>query len=286
MKHGNMDLKYEKFTEAISENIMSQKATANILLVDDEETFLLSTADLIKKNGYNCDKAADYDSAIKLLRKNRYHLLISDIKMPGNHDLKLIKESAKLSAELPVIIVTAYPSVDTAVMANDFPIVAYLVKPIEINELLKYIKRAVDLSLLYDNFDRTQQRLQKLTLEFDSIKQRNIEDGPVSTHLTVQKYLEMTFKNIVQSIEDVSFLMNNLFQDKMDSDVCSFFSCPKEKIFTDTIYETIKVLEKTKNSFKSKELAELRKKLESIELSKNPNNASISFRVGKSSLEK
>ncbi len=184
--------------------------------------------------------------------------------MPGNHDLKLLRDSAKLSAELPVILITAYPSVDTAVMANDFPIVAYLVKPIEIDELFKYIKKAMDLSCLYDTFEKTKQRLKNLASELDNTKQKNIEIGPFSLQLTTQKYLEITFNNILQSIEDVSLLINNLFRDKLDKDISTFVNCPKEKVFLDIISETIKVLEKTKSSFKSKELAELRRKLESI----------------------
>ena len=78
----------------------------SILIADDEETFLRSTARLLHREGYDCDCALDADRAVEMLRTGRYDLLIADIKMPGNPNLKLVRDVQQLAAGMPVILVT------------------------------------------------------------------------------------------------------------------------------------------------------------------------------------
>ncbi len=59
-------------------------SAAKILLADDEQTFLHSTADLLRDQGYECDCAMDAEEASALMQRTEYDLLISDINMPGN----------------------------------------------------------------------------------------------------------------------------------------------------------------------------------------------------------
>ena len=58
-----------------------------ILLADDEETFLSSTADLLRKEGFECDTVQDGASALARASENNYDLLVTDLEMPGNADL-------------------------------------------------------------------------------------------------------------------------------------------------------------------------------------------------------
>jgi DNA-binding NtrC family response regulator len=112
----------------------------HILIADDEETFLYSTADLLRKEGYHCDCAPDGQTAAKMLRKDDYDLLIADIRMPGNGDLELIRDLPRIAEGLPVILVTGYPSMTTALESFHLPVVAYLTKPVEWQELLASVK--------------------------------------------------------------------------------------------------------------------------------------------------
>ena len=89
------------------------------------------TADLLRKEGYHCDCALDAATAAEMLRSDRYELLIADIKMPGNPQLELIKDLPNIAQDVPVILVTGYPSLNSAIQSVQMPVAAYLVKPVD-----------------------------------------------------------------------------------------------------------------------------------------------------------
>jgi DNA-binding NtrC family response regulator len=114
-----------------------------LLIADDEEDFLKYTASLFEKAGFACDCALDAPSAVRLLRERRYEAVISDIRMPGNSDLRLASETAKVQRGVPVILVTAYPSMKSAVRAVELPVYAYVEKPVEFGVLLSKVRAAI-----------------------------------------------------------------------------------------------------------------------------------------------
>jgi len=114
-----------------------------ILIADDEESFLYSTADILRREGYECSCASDARAAMEMLKEESYDLLIADIKMQGNSDLEFIKNLPQIAEGLPVILVTGYPSLNSAIESIQLPVVAYLVKPFELNDLLVRVKDAV-----------------------------------------------------------------------------------------------------------------------------------------------
>jgi two-component system nitrate/nitrite response regulator NarL len=116
---------------------------ARLLLADDEETFRNSVAVLLRREGYVCDVASTADEAIERLSENAYDLLITDLRMPGNTDLELLKAAAASNAVLPVIVVTAYPSVPTAIEAVRCAVVDYLVKPFDFDQLVRAVRQAL-----------------------------------------------------------------------------------------------------------------------------------------------
>jgi PAS domain S-box-containing protein len=118
-------------------------SAGRLLLVDDEETFLRSTAALLRREGYECVCASDAATAAKLLREDGYDVLITDIKMPGNIDLELVRELPHIATGVPVILVTGYPSLQTATAAVQLSVVAYLVKPFDFSELLANVRSAL-----------------------------------------------------------------------------------------------------------------------------------------------
>jgi DNA-binding NtrC family response regulator len=111
-----------------------------ILIADDEATFRRATAQLLEREGYRCDEAADALTAVQHLTSATYDLLIADVRMPGNMRLELVEEMPMLAPGVPVILVTAYPSFTSGQRALDLPVVAYLVKPFEFAELLMRVR--------------------------------------------------------------------------------------------------------------------------------------------------
>jgi DNA-binding response OmpR family regulator len=114
-----------------------------ILLADDEETFRCATAELLRRRGYACDDAPDGGTAAALLAERRHDLLIVDIRMQGNRDLELIAGLRRAGDPIPVVIVTGYPSLVTAIKAVDLRVSAYLVKPVDFEDLLERVRLAL-----------------------------------------------------------------------------------------------------------------------------------------------
>ncbi len=139
-----------------------------ILIADDEETFLYSTADILRREGYDCSCASDARAATEMLRMESYDLLIADIKMQGNADLEFIKALPQIADGMPVILVTGYPSLNSAIESIQLPVVAYLVKPFELNELLVRVKDVITGKGLFKT-RRLEKALQKIANDLEEV---------------------------------------------------------------------------------------------------------------------
>ena len=113
----------------------------HVLLADDEEIYLRATEELLLQDGFLVDTALDATEATRLLTTHDYDVLVSDIRMPGNLQFEFIQQIGQLSPGLPVIIVTAHPTVETATESVNLPVVAYLTKPLPIEALTESILR-------------------------------------------------------------------------------------------------------------------------------------------------
>jgi CheY-like chemotaxis protein len=201
---------------------------ARILIADDEPTFLRSTADLLIREGYECDTAPDAPTAAEMLKRGGYDLLIADIKMPGNPDLELVSGMPQIAQGLPVILVTGYPSLATAIESVKLPVVAYLVKPFDLAEF----REALDCK------------------------------AGTGDPLSVDAFLDVTLGNIVGALSDLRGLTEGIAGTNSEAEPCHLLNCPKLADLTEAMAEAIEVLEQTKGSFKSKQLADLRGSLE------------------------
>ncbi len=234
-----------------------------ILMADDEKNFLEAHADLLREEGYECDCAPDAEAAKTLLAKGEYDLLIADIKMPGNNELELIESLPAIREGLPVILVTGYPSLDTAVKSTRLSVVGYLMKPVNIEDFLKLVRESVIRSQTFRQFYRLRHRMHEVQNELGSLDGlKNLAPASPS-FVDVDVFLHYTIKNILASVFDLRDLTQALTHHKPKEQVCQLLNCPRHVELTEAIRDGIYVLEKTKTSFKSKELALLRERLES-----------------------
>jgi two-component system response regulator HydG len=123
---------------------MDKTRPARILIADDEPLYVRTTAALLKKAGYDCVTAADGDSAIKVLAADAVDLVLSDLNMPGNFKLELLREGRKQWPEVPVIVITGAPSLPTAIESVRLGIADYLLKPVKYEVLMSAIRKALD----------------------------------------------------------------------------------------------------------------------------------------------
>ena len=230
----------------------------HILLADDEATFLSATADLLRAEGFRCTTVPDGESALAAVAAEPFDLLITDLEMPGNADIGLVRRVAELSGGLPVIILTGYPSVRSAVACIELPVAAYLTKPVHFPDLLERSRRAVGRFRAWQAMQRTEERLRSWQSEFAQMTRVPAGGGPMPVDL----FLTLTLRNVMGSLTDLEQLGRALNQQPVDAHACQLLNCPRGAQLQEAIGETIRVLEETKGAFKSKALGDLRHRLE------------------------
>ena len=122
---------------------MDSTSANRILIADDEPLFLRTTAELLRKEGFDCTCAPNGTAALEALSNEKFDLVLSDLNMPGNFKLELLKEGRTRWPEIPLIVVTGAPSLPTAIEAVRLGITDYLLKPVRLDDLLSSIRRAL-----------------------------------------------------------------------------------------------------------------------------------------------
>ena len=115
---------------------------AKILIVDDEARIRMLLQSLLKANGYEASTAKDGDEALALLKKEEFDLVITDLRMVPMDGMMLFREIKTLYPSMPVILLTAYASVETAIEAMKGGAFDYLTKPFKVDEMLATVRRA------------------------------------------------------------------------------------------------------------------------------------------------
>jgi DNA-binding NtrC family response regulator len=115
-----------------------------ILLVEDKDSLrqMLSTA--VRKAGYQVDEAADGNVAAEKIRKQPYQLVITDLRLPTLSGLEILKIQKETDATIPVLLMTAYGTIEEAVEAMKQGAFDFVPKPVDISHLLLLIGRAVE----------------------------------------------------------------------------------------------------------------------------------------------
>ncbi len=121
---------------------MSRKNT-RILIVDDEEIVRESLGGWLEKDGYTLGSAPDGLSALKAVDDGDWSILVVDLKMPGIDGLEVLKRVKEKHAEIAIVIMTAFATVDTAVRAMKLGAYDYIVKPFDPEELSLMIQKIV-----------------------------------------------------------------------------------------------------------------------------------------------
>jgi PAS domain S-box-containing protein len=138
--------------------------SGRILLADDEKVFLRSTAALLRQEGYECVCAPDGSTAVTLLHEARYDLLITDLKMPGNAAFEVLTAAQQTKAS--VIVITAYPSVQTALTALRLPVIDYLIKPFDFSALLTVVRSGLEQTCRHEEQARRMQQASSVEAAF------------------------------------------------------------------------------------------------------------------------
>ena len=229
-----------------------------VLFADDDEPTRSSLGKCLARAGFECDFAGSGQQVIERLRSQTYDVLLSDINMPGNDDLELIEKLASVSEGLPVILLTGEPSVATAARSVRLRVTAYLTKPPDVEELCRLLQAAVGESRNLRVLKESRQRIQDWDCEIERLQQLLQQAPAADRQAAMQGYVRLTLRNLVVGLIELEHLLIH------DGERLGTDAAVQTQELSNAVRKTIGVLQKTKDHFKSKELGELRKELESL----------------------
>ena len=122
--------------------VLNEPAVAHVLIVDDEVNIRRVLAAMLKREGYEVTTAADGEQALGVLQKTPVHVVVTDLVMPRLGGMELLRRVAGDFPDIPVIVITAHGSVDSAVAALKAGAFDYITKPFEQDDLKKVIAKA------------------------------------------------------------------------------------------------------------------------------------------------
>jgi DNA-binding NtrC family response regulator len=119
---------------------MTRSEQARILVIDDDESVRKSLETVLKEEGYGVDVAENGREAIKKSKANFYNLALVDLRLPDMDGIELLTEMRETVPKLVKIIITGYPSLESAIEAVNRAADGYMTKPYTMENLLRTIK--------------------------------------------------------------------------------------------------------------------------------------------------
>jgi nitrogen regulation protein NR(I) len=117
---------------------------SNVLIIDDDDQLRKSFQRLLSEEGYAAEGAPSGESGLELIRQGLPDLVILDMRLPGISGLETFRRIHELEPKLPVIIMTAYGTTETAIEATKQGAFDYILKPFEIPDMLQVIRNALE----------------------------------------------------------------------------------------------------------------------------------------------
>jgi two-component system response regulator PilR (NtrC family) len=145
------------------------RRAASILVADDEEIMREILEALLTREGYHVHLASSGDEALELARSAPFDAAIVDVMMPGMDGIATLQELRKLDDDLPVLMITAFASVETAIAAMKLGAFDYVTKPFKNDEVLIVVRNAVERRQLVAENTALKQTLQAQYRRFSGI---------------------------------------------------------------------------------------------------------------------
>lgn len=117
----------------------------HVLVIDDEPAVLRVIGLLLERHGFKVDSAVNGREGLKLIETNSYNVILSDIIMPELSGVDFLRELRRHDLDVPVILMTAGPTLDSALDAIEYGAQQYLLKPVEPDALVKAVGRGAAL---------------------------------------------------------------------------------------------------------------------------------------------
>ncbi len=121
---------------------------AKLLIIDDEKSIRKTLKEILEYEKYQVDEAADGIEGLALIEKNKYDIVLCDIKMPKMDGIEVLEKIMASTVDTPVVMISGHGNIETAVEAVKKGAFDFIAKPLDLNRLLVTIRNAMDKSTL------------------------------------------------------------------------------------------------------------------------------------------
>jgi len=160
---------------------------ANILVVDDDQDLSAYLVDLlVKKGGYKVSAVTNFNDSLSKLKNDIFDIILLDLKLPDINGSQGITEIKIVSPHSKIIVLTGFPSVDTAVSTMKNGAIDYLKKPFKEEEILEIIRKTIKFEFINDILTNMAQKIRYIRKEKGlTIKQLSAQSGLTESSISM-----------------------------------------------------------------------------------------------------
>lgn len=237
---------------------MEGEPAKRVLFADDDPLFREGFAERLRREGFDVVCTCEADGVVKLLQELTFDALISDIIMPGNTNLELIEKLPQIIQGLPVILMTGNPTLQTAIKSVHLSVAGYLTKPPDFAQLIPLLNDSIAQYRRRQCMQSNRALLQQWSTDLEQLENALKHRGSPESATPLHHYLALSLRHMVQVMLEMEKATQVLA--RMDSGPNAV-----EKLdLINALRKTVDVLEKTKQSFRSKDLGDLRKQIDDL----------------------
>jgi len=159
-----------------------------VLIIEDETIMRESLRDWLKDEGYEVETAKEGEEALEKIGKKEFSVAVLDLRLPGKDGLEVLKEATEKDPKIKGIVITAYPSVETAVEAMKIGAVDYIVKPFAPDALEKAIQEI--LGPVQAEVKAEEVKVKEAAGEVPAVEEGEAEEAMVITEGGIPVHLE------------------------------------------------------------------------------------------------
>ena len=127
---------------------MANTSIPKVLIIEDDPLVLKGFETILKQDGYDIQTSDNGKKALELIEKENFDIVLTDLNMDDISGIDVLKNVKKVSPDIPVIVITGYESMDTAITALRAGAYDYLIKPCQEIDLKTTIKRGLEKRML------------------------------------------------------------------------------------------------------------------------------------------
>jgi two-component system response regulator HydG len=155
----------------------------NILLVEDDVTFSEMLKHFLERHQYKVDLSYTINNALALLKKQDYNLVFTDLRLPDGDGINLLKHIKNNNSDIPVVLMTSYAEVSTAVQAMKQGAFDYISKPFNPDEVLEVISNALEITRTVEVSSKVSDKKENKNTDF--------VEGISAASKTLKEYIQL-----------------------------------------------------------------------------------------------